>query len=206
MSIAVGLLRGRITVWQPKGLVTCLKDLHAAEVLLQKQNQIQYEWGAVASQCIGIGNRNFRVNAMYIEYENVADPEDPITVPTYARDEGRSYYEDLSVSATRDFLRVPLLFQPTIGIETGYEDYFTAGVNGNKLTFYSQSQGTSGFHGKSFNAGSNSKVFGVALAATPVFGDPTQDLIFARTYFEVADQTPKLVSSQVGITWDLVFE
>lgn len=205
-QIRKGMLRGRITVWRPQGLVTCLEDLAKAEVLLQKQNQIQYEWGAVAAQCIGMGNRNYRVNAMYIEYENVASPSDDVTVPTYGRDEGRGYYDDLAMSATRDFLRVPLLFQPSIGIESGYEDYFTAGVNGNKLTFYTQSQGTTGFHGKSFNSSANSKVFGVALVATPVFADPTQDLVFARTYFEVADQTPKLASSQVGITWDVVFE
>jgi len=129
-----------------------------------------------------------------------------VTKPTFGRDEGRDYYQDLSLSASRDFLRVPLLVQPTIGIETGFEDYFTAGVDGNKLTFFTQTQGTAGFHGKTFSDSVNSKVFGVALVATPVFADPTLDVVFARSYFDTDDQVEKLASSQVGITWDISFE
>lgn len=198
-NVGKPMIRGAIAVWRP-----C--PHHGAETLLTKPNQIQFNWGAIAAECIGRGNRDFRINAMYVEYENVADPEDVVVVPTYGRSEDYGYYQDLSASGTRDFLRVPLLLQPTIGIETGFEDYFTAGVNGNKLTFHAQTQGIIGFHGKSFNDGVNSKVFGVALVATPVFSDPTQDLIFARTYFETSDQTPKLASSQIGVTWDVVFE
>lgn len=197
-------IRGRIDVWRPLP-AECGRH-GRIERLLRKENQIQYAWGAVATQCIGLGNRNFRINAMYVEYENVADPEDPITPPTYGRDEDRSYYNDLGLSGTRDFLRVPLLIQPTIGIEEGFEDFFIPGVSGNLLTFHAQTQGTIGFHGKSFNDGVNSKVFGVALVATPVFADPSQDIVFARTYFDTEDQTPKLASSQIGITWDVVFE
>jgi hypothetical protein len=174
-------------------------------LLAVKPNQLQYEWGAIAAFCIGLGNRSYKISAVYIEYENVADPGDPVTVPAYEKSEGREYYESLAFSSDRDFLRVPLSVQPTLGIETGYEDYFTEGVNGNKLTFSTQSQGTSGFHGKPYSNAANSKVFGVALVATPEFADPTKDLIFARTYFEVADQAVKPVSSQFGITWEVPF-
>lgn len=197
-------IRGRIAVWRPLP-AECGRH-GRVEHLFRKENQIQYAWGAVATQCIGLGNRNFRISAMYVEYENVADPEDVITPPVFGRDEDRSYYNDLGLSGTRDFLRVPLLIQPTIGIESGFEDYFIEGVSGNLLTFHAQTQGTLGFHGKAFNDGVNSKVFGVALVATPVFSDPSQDIVFARTYFETSDQTPKLASSQIGITWDVAFE
>ena len=173
--------------------------------LFVQKNQIQYSWGMIAAQCIGLGDRKYRVNAMYLEYENVADPDTAITIPTYDRGEGRDYYPNLAFTANRDFLRVPLLFQPSIGIEPGFEDFFTDGFDGNRLTFHTQSQGTTGVNGKPFSSGVNSKIFGVALVATPEFEDPTKDIIFARTYFDVADQTPKLASSQVGVTWDIAF-
>lgn len=221
-------VRGRIGLWKihepgREGRKRCRAELlngldaslkfdwgpggpRVVEPISFKSNQIQYEWGAIAAQCIGKGNRNYRINALYIEFENVINPSDVVTVPTWGRDEGRDYYQDLAVSASRDFLRVPLSFEPTIGIEAGFEDSFIAGVTGNKLTFYTQTQGTSGFHGKAFTNAANSKVFGAALIATPEFADPTKDLIFARTYFDGPDQTVKELSSQVGITWEMSFE
>lgn len=180
-------------------------EIEAIKLLARKKNQLQFEWGAIAAFCIGIGNRNYRVSTIYLEYENVGDPEDAISPPTYARDEGREYYQSLAFSADRDFLRLPLSLQPTLGIETGFEDYFTEGVTGNKLTFSTQSQGTTGFHGKTFSNAANSKVFGAALVATPEFADPTKDLIFARAYFETADQAVKPVSGQFGLLWDVPF-
>lgn len=175
------------------------------DALFSKHNQIQYEWGAIAAQCIGLGNSSYRVNAMYVEYENVSNPDDVITIPTFDRSEGRDYYQNLVFTSNRDFLRVPLLFQPTIGITPGFEPDFTL-PNGNQLTFYTQTQGTAGFNGKPFNSGVNSKICGVALVATPNFSDPTMDLVFSRSYFDVEDQTPKLASSQVGVTWSISFE
>jgi len=179
---------------------------HRVEPLFSKPNQIQYSWGFVAAQCIGKGDRNYRISSMYVEFENVASPGDAVTIPTFGRDEGQAYYSDLMLSPNRDFLRVPLIVDPTIGIEEGFEDYFMAGVDGNKLTFFTQTQGTVGYHGKTFSDSVNSKIFGVALVATPVHGDPSQDVVFARTYFDTGDQTLKLASSQVGITWDVSFE
>ncbi len=205
--IASPLVQGRISlcrVWFSK------RDRHPpyqrrVDPLFSKPNQIQYSWGFVAAQCIGRGDRSYRISSMYVEYENVAAPGDAVTVPVFGREEGQDYYSDLLLSANRDFLRVPLIIEPTIGIELGFEDYFTEGVDGNKLTFFTQTQGTQGFHGKPFSDAVNSKIFGVALVATPEFGDPSQDVVFARTYFDVSDQTLKLASSQVGITWDVSF-
>lgn len=196
-QVLLPMINGKISVYQ-------VSDIDQARThVLTQDNQIQYEWGAIAAECLR-GNRNFRVSALYIEFENVAAPEDVVTVPTFGREEGRSYYQDLQDSSVRDFLRVPLTLQPTISIQSGREDYFEDGVTGNVLTFTSQSRGTAGFHGKAFNNSVNSKVFGVALVSTPVLADPSQDLILARSYFSTGNQTLKDASHSVGITWNII--
>lgn len=207
-KIAGPLVQGRVGLWRilepgPEGRGQHLPN--QLELIFQQSNQIQYDWGFVAAKTIGEGDRNFRVSSLYIEYENVTLPEDEVTPPSFTRGEGVDYYIELALSGVRDFLRVPLLVSPTIGIEAGFEDWFTEGVNGNLLTFYTQTQGTSGFHGKPFSAAANSKVFGAALVATPVFADQTQDVIFARTYFDTGDQEVKSASKQFGVTWDVAF-
>lgn len=172
---------------------------------LLSNRDLQLEWGAIATMCCGLGDRNFRISHMYIEFENVADPDDVVTAPDVARDDGQQYFQNLDVSANRDFLRVPLLLNPTVGPKAGYEAYFRTGL-GNMLTFYAQTQGTIGVHGKPFSHTVNSKVFGVALVATPVPGDASQDLVFARGYLETAQQVVKLPSSSVGMTFSVYFE
>ena len=169
-------------------------------------NTVMYEWGFVAAKTIGHGDPAYRINTMYIEFSNVTDPADAVSVPSFTRDEGLSYYNGLSGSSTNDSLRVPLIGQPTISIESGFESYFTEGVDGNLLTFFAQSAGGTGVHSKTFANGSNSKIFGAALVAAPVNADPTKDIVFSRAYFASADQTVKQTSSQVGITWELPFE
>lgn len=175
------------------------------EQLAQHANQHQYGWGHSVARALR-GERLYGLGGMYFEFENVADPEDPVTIPTYGREEGLEYYTDLALSGVRDFIRAPLSLSPQLGIVTGYEDYFEDGVSGNQLTVFCQTQGTTGFHGKTFSAGANSKVFGAALVAIPDFGDQTQDIVFARLYFDVAEQTVKTPSSQFGIQWDLKFK
>lgn len=169
-----------------------------------RSNQIQDQWMNVVAKLLS-GLSNYRIQAMYLEFENVVDPDSPVTTPTFSRDEGIEYYEELAFSSSRDFLRVALNQSPLLGIETGYEDSFVAGESGNKLTYFSLSSGVAGIHGKEFSNDANSKIFGVALVATPQFNDRTQDLIFARTYFEADEQIVKEVSHQVGVTWDIAF-
>jgi hypothetical protein len=171
-----------------------------------RPNQIQYSWGFIAAQTIGRGQVAYKLSAMYIEFENVASPGDPVTIPTFGKDEGTDYYDDLQASGTRDFLRVPLLQDPLVGIATGYEEFFTAGTDGNKITLFSQTQGVLGIHGKTFSDSVNSTVFGAALVATPVFADRTQDIMFARAYFPVDEQTLKEASRQLGVSWEVSFQ
>lgn len=168
------------------------------------RNQRQYSWGFIAARAIGMGDANYQVDAMYIEFENVAAPADPITPPTYGRDEGLEYYDGLSSSGTKDYIRTALASTPMLGVKSGFEDYF--GTNeGNKLTFFAQTAGATGVHGKTFSNAANSKIYGAALIATPVFIDPTRDVVFARSYFEIAEQVVKEASSQIGITWEISF-
>lgn len=175
------------------------------EPITFKSNQIQYNWGFVAAQTIGRGLAAYKLSAMYVEFENVALPGDPVTIPVFGREEGTEYYGDLQSSGSRDFLRVPLLQDPLLGIATGFEDYFVEGT-GNKLTFFAQTQGVAGVHGKTFSDAANSKVCGVAMVATPVFADWTQDIVFARSYFPLGEQTLKEVSSQIGVSWEFLFK
>lgn len=197
-------VRGRVTLWQID------EETGLRTPIVKKSNQIQYSWGFIAAKQLGYRRHaerpDYHISGMYIEYENQTDPSIPISVSTFERSLGLPYYNSLAVSDTRDYLRVPLRLEPTLTIATGFSEYFTEGQDGNQLTFFAQTSGTAGVNGKSFGASVNSKVYSAALVATPVFSDRTQDVIFARTFFDVGDQTTKEPSSQIGITWDISFE
>lgn len=196
-------VRGHVRLWRvdASGLFT---PLHS------QPNQIQYSWGHIAARQLGYrpqaGRPSFHISALYIEFENVGDPEDTISVSSFGRDVSVDYYNELAASSTQDFLRVPLRLEPTLGISTGYEDYFTPGQDGNQLTFFAQTAGLQGVHGKSFSHTVNSKIYAAALVAAPTFSDRTQDVIFARTTFAAENQVTKEASAQIGVTWDIAFE
>lgn len=166
--------------------------------LSESSNQIQWGWGEIACYLFGDGNANYKINAMYVEFENTAYVP---TTPSYDRVEGVEYYENLSLSATKDFLRVPLIASPSKSLASGYSN-----INFNQLTFIAQTTGTQGIHGKTFSDTVNSKVYGLALVAAPVWNDRTQDLIFARKYYNTVDQVAKQASSQIGVSWTEKFK
>jgi len=198
-------IRGHISLWQ-------IDEKTGRKVLVGAQpNQIQYTWGFVAANCFGRRRQpdrlDYSISALYIEYENQENPELPVSTSTvFSRDLGVVYYNSLGMSADRDFLRVPITIEPTIGVSTGYEENLPVDQQGNKLTFFVQTAGVLGAYGKPFSHTANSKVFAAALVAAPVFGDRTKDVIFARTVFTEGNQVPKETSSQIGITWDIAFE
>lgn len=197
-------VRGRVTLWR-------VEDSGLMVPIHTQPNQIQFSWGFLAAKQLGYrpgaGRPSFHISGMYVEYENVGLPSSPVSVASeFSRDVGIGYYDDLMASATQDFLRVPLRLEPSLGISTGYEDYFTAGETGNQLTFFAQTSGNTGTHGKTFSHTVNSKIFAAALVATPEFSDRTKDVVFARTVFDINDQVTKEASSQIGITWDVAFE
>ena len=193
-KIQTGQVRGQISVW----------DSNFSFQLHTQPNQTQYGWGAIAAQCAGKGLRNYKISTMYIEFENVDSPEDAVTPPTLGVEEGAEYFQSLSLSSVRDYLRVPVLTTPDLAVAAGFEDVFPEG-EGNKLTFMAQTAGTTGVHGRTFSDSVNSKVFGMALVSTPVSGDSSRDLVFARTYLESANQVLKVASGQIGLTWNIIF-
>ncbi len=102
-----------------------------------------------------------------------------------------------------------MIIEPTGGVSTGFEGNLPTEQQLNKLTFFAQTVGTQGVHGKPFShngAGGSSKVYAAALVAAPNFSDRTKDVIFARTVFQPANQVTKEASSQIGLTWSIAFE
>lgn len=198
-------VRGHITVWQ----IDEQTGLYTQRVA--QPNQIQYTWGWIAAQQIGYrrqANRpDYHISAMYIEFENQPNPATPISVAAFSRDVGIGYYNSLVDSPNRDFLRIPLKIEPTLSVSSGFEANLPVDQQGNQLTFFAQTAGETGEHGKAFNAANNSKVFAVALVAAPEFeSDKSKDVVFARTMFSASNQVTKEPSSQIGITWDIAFE
>lgn len=160
------------------------------------RNIILYEWATITGELLrnAPDRKPYHPAALYVEYENNGGAD--VSPPTVARTEGGSYYEDLLSSPNRDYLRVPLTAATLTSTD---EEKFPFG---NRVTFFAQTSGVLGVHGKEFSAAQQSRVYGAALIATPDFGDATQDLVFSRFYYgDADDQLVKLVGSQIGIEW-----
>jgi hypothetical protein len=170
---------------------------------LKFHNQIQWTWGEIACKLFGEGRREYKIGGMYVEFENVTDPEDEVSAPYFDRSEGIEYYSAISSSATRDYLRIPLISQPVASLISGYEG---ESIVENQLTFFAQTSGAVGVNGKAFSSAAKSKVFGLALVSMPKWEDHTQDLIFAREYYPTNQQVLKQTSSQIGLSWTEQFK
>lgn len=165
-----------------------------------KPNLLLYDWGTIISQLLrnNPDGKSRHISTMYLEFENNGGAL--VSTPTPARDEGKSYYDSLSGSGTRDYLRVPIV---ATQLEASDETLFPAG---NQPTFFAQAQGTTGVHGKAFSAAQQSRVYGAALVATPDSSDDSQDLVFARIYYTTsAEQLIKSASVQIGVDWRVTF-
>jgi len=198
-------VRGHVSLWSI--------DEHtgAKKLLLSQHNQVQYTWGHIAAQALGFRPQpdrpRYHISAIYFEFENVLTPETTVSeAQTFSKELNSNYYS--SFSGDRDFLRVPLVLEPTLNTSSGYENKLPVAHSTNQLTFFAQTAGNSGVRGIGFGsavAGKNSKIFAAALVATPDINDPTKDIIFARTVFSAEHQVPKEASSQIGITWNIAF-
>lgn len=163
--------------------------------MIVKRNLILFGGADVLAALIA--GRGSAVNAMYMEYKNLASPGLSITPPAFDREGGISYYSGLSGSPDIDFLRIPLTVNPTI--EASDVVY-----GGNQVVFFGVSEGAVGFHGKSFLDTSNSAVFGAALVAAADLGDQSQDVVFSRIYSGI-DKVLKVAGHQIGVTWTIRF-
>ena len=162
-------------------------------------NLVLYDWGAAAIRLFATGEQRYRISMMYIEFENVSNPSDPVTAPTMTRSDSNTYYNSLSGNPVRDYLRVPIL-----GHQLSSSDQ-TLYPKKNVVNFFAQTAGTSGVHGKPFSDTNNSKVFGMALVAAVDELDPTKDIIISRFYLPISQQQLKAPNTQIGIEWRLQF-
>jgi hypothetical protein len=163
-------------------------------------NTLLYTWGHIAARCIGRGEVAYKVAAMYLEFENNAGA---VAAPAFSPADGIDYYNNLATSPDRDYIRAALDTTPQIVVAPGYEAYLAPDL-GNRVDFAAQTSATAGVHGKPFSAAASSKVFGVALVATPAFQDPTADILLARGYYDPSLQIPK-VSSTMRALYRILF-
>jgi hypothetical protein len=163
-----------------------------------KKNLVLYQWAEITSKLLTLGDARYRIGGMYLEFENVANPGDPVSPPIFNRTRNVQYYDDLVGNATRDYLRVPLIASQVLS--TG------SGLSNNQIVFFARSSGVTGVHGKPFSYAANSVIYGASLVAFIDATDATQDLLFSSFYFDVPDQQQKLATSQIGIEWELTLE
>lgn len=164
-----------------------------------RHNDFLYEWGAIFANLLMRKGLNYGIGGMYLEFENTASPGDPVSPPAFTRDadQGVDYYNGLSLSSDRDYLRVPLIAS-TLDISDA-----TNFPKGNQPSFFAQTVGVAGVHGKPFSDANNSTVFGGALVAFVDEEDHTRDIVLSRFYLDVDKQQPKLSTSQIGFEWRL---
>lgn len=174
-----------------------LADLQGQEVQpLFEQKNLYLFGGADIVASLVARRPGYGIATMYLEYENLPTPSTPIVPPSYDRAGGVGYYSTLS--APRDFLRIPLTIDPTI-ISSDPLVYA-----GNQVTFLSISSGSIGQHGLPFDHTVNSAIFGAGLVASPVQDTQANDIVWSRAYF--ADRyVLKQMNHQIGVQWTLRF-
>ena len=111
-----------------------------------------YEYATITSNLLAGTGLNYRIGGMYLEFENVASPGDTVTVPTFDRTRNVSYYNNLSGSSDRDYLRVDLSSATISSTDT------TNFPQGNSVLFSARSAGLTGVHGKTFSDTANSVI------------------------------------------------
>jgi hypothetical protein len=163
-----------------------------------KKNLVLNQWATIVAKLLTSGDARYRIGGMYLEFENTASPGDAVSAPTFDRTRDVAYYDALSGSGVRDYLRVPMTANQLLSDGTGFTS--------NQIAFFSRSSGTTGAHGKTFSDSVNSTIFGASLVAFIDNNDATQDLLLSSFYFDVADQQQKLATSQVGIEWELTLQ
>lgn len=168
------------------------------EFLHAVRNQLQFSFAEVLCRVLGQRDTAYLLNAAYIEFANVAAPEDAVAVPSYTGNDGLDYYLGLSSSPDRDYLRVSLDQPAALALAPGYED---RGAVYNRMTFDFRTSGSIGVHGKTFSDLVNSKVYGIAMASAPVWGDKTQDVLFSRLYYDASQQALKAAGKQLALRY-----
>ena len=177
--------RDMVTWWR---IFSFNEETGIIKQMVAQSNIIPYQGADVLARALS-GNVNYKAAAMLFEFENTAGAP---TVPSPQRDEGIDYYlDDLALSLTKDYLRIPLI------IPAGFSSSDNDKYNGNQATFFAITSGTEGIHGRTFDHSVNSQVYGVGLVATPTPTQSTSDLLFSRSY-DGFDPVPKEDGYSIG--------
>lgn len=163
-------------------------------------NDFHYTWAYIVAKALS-GDARYKIGGFYVEFENNQTPGG-VSIPAVDQGDTIDYFNDLS--GDKDFLRIPLLGIPTIDVNPGDESKFAEG-QGNRLTYMGQTAGSVGILGNNFSEDDDSVVYGIAVVATPVWSDRSQDVILARSYYPSDRQEAKRDGSQVGISYQTTF-
>lgn len=164
--------------------------------VIDRTNLILFEGADALARCL-VGESDYAVRVMYMEFKNLVNPLDPIVPPIFDRSGGIVYYNGLAGSPDTDFLRIPLTLNPALS-PSGAE------YLGNQATFFGISEGTVGFNGKPFNESVNSAVYGAGLISAPQIDNQATDTVFARVYAGI-DKVLKETGFEIGVTWTIRF-
>lgn len=160
------------------------KNDGSQELLLDQHNQIQDGYATILPLLMS-GSSDGKINTLYLEYENVPSPETTVSPSDFPSSDGPEYYTNLTGST--DFLRHPIIMTPRVSEGcVSFEVIIGEGT---------------GFHGKSFGEGVNSRIYGMALVAAKS-DDQSRDVVFARTLW---DTQHVKTNETFTIYWDIHF-
>jgi hypothetical protein len=161
-------------------------------------NAICYDWAGilVKNLCNRPDGKSWHINAMYIEFDNSGSAPTP---PTATRGGSVDYYASLNdTDPNQDYLRVPVIATRLDNTDS------TLFLVDNRARFFAQTETKTGVNG--LTCGLGSYVYGASLVACPEYDDPSQDVIFSRTYFTTENQIVVAQNSQIGLSWDITGE
>jgi len=145
---------------------------------------------------LAAGQEEYKIAGVYFEYENNAGVP---AIPGFDKTTDVDYFH--SLSNPNDFVRAPLVSAPVLS--TGDSLATGDAVNNNRASFFALAIADEGDNGLDFTAAADSKITTVGLVATPVSGDRTQDLLYAR--FGLSTPFAKVAGQNPGVTWTAEF-
>lgn len=171
--------------------------------ILKQKNLILFQ-GADIMAALLAGDMSHRISHMYFEFENTAGAP---AVPTITRGDGRPYFAGLDGSGNRDWVRVPIVMNPSLSVIPNDSPNY----GGNGVLFTATTASAVPAVGKSpaanyfEDAGLNgpSKIFSVALAAAPDRNSDAKDKVFSRLNLSTA--MPLQPNSHIVFFWSIKF-
>lgn len=141
------------------------------------------------------GNSNYTPNYIFVEFSNVANIGDNISLPEVSEDDTIDYYYNLGSGI--DYLEIPITLKPYTAEPTGdskAEVYYSVVTSGM----------TNGVKGLPFSASNHSTICGLGLV-TRLDPNGTKDILFARTVLPDDKQLLK-TTGDMYINWKVALK